>query len=119
MRYVCQEEGFGEAFVEFLDTGWTRADLRRLRDLDESSAWFGVLRQRVVALHLPVVGGEPLTDINALTPDVLDQMDIVVYNWFVATIIEAMRDVTHLGNAPWRRLSSMQEAASATNSPTP
>lgn len=115
MRYQCQEPGFEDAFLEIPETGWTRAHLRQLRELDESAAWFDTLRFHVTALHLPVVEGDAVTTPAGLVPEVLDRLDLVVYNWLIAAIVEAMRNVTHLGNAPWRRLSGTQETGVATN----
>jgi len=118
MRYECQEKGFEGAYLEFPDTGWTRAHMRDLRTLDESEAWFARLRSRLTEVHLPVVEGEPVTKAEQVTPEMLDRLDLVLYNWFASTIVEAMRDVTQLGNAPWRRLSAGSETSVATKPPT-
>jgi hypothetical protein len=121
MRYECQEPGFEGAFLEFSDRGWTRKDIALLRQLDESDAWFALLHSKLVGLYLPTVeGGEPngIRHPAELTAGALDWLDLVLYNWFVTALVEALRDVNSLGNAPWRRLSRAQEAAAATNSPT-
>lgn len=118
MRYECQEAGFEGAYLEFPDTGWTRAHLRGLRTLDESEAWFELLRSRLTGVSLPVVEGEPVTKAEQVTPAMLDRLDLVLYNWFASVVVEAMRDVTSLGNAPWRRLSSGSETSVATKPQT-
>lgn len=118
MRYECEEPGFEGAYLEMTDKGWTRKALNQLRTLDESDAWFGVLAQYVTAVHLPTLDGEPVQAAGQITPDALDRLDIVLYNWFVSALSEALADVTNLGNAPWRRLRERREAT-ATNSQTP
>jgi urease accessory protein UreF len=115
MRYECTEPGFEGAFLEFSAQGWTRKELHLLRTLEESDAWFALLRGKLTAYHLPTVTGGAL---EAFDSDGLDLLDLVLYNWFVTAVIEAVRDVTNLGNAPWRRLSAARETATATTSPT-
>lgn len=116
MRYECAEPGFEAAWIEIRETGWTRKAINQLRALDESDEWFALLRSHVTGLHLPAVEGDAVSDVADLTPDALDRLDLVLFNWFVSALIEALRDITQLGNAPWRRLSRQSETATATNS---
>lgn len=119
MRYACEEPGFEDAFLEISETGWTRKALRELGTLSESDEWFAALAGRLTAVHLPTLEGAPVTAPGQLTAAALDRLDVVLYNWFVAALLEALGDVTNLGNAPWRRLREKRAAAAATPPPTP
>lgn len=103
MKYECNEVGFEDAFIEFAETGWTRRTLREMRSLNESDAWFALLREKVTAVSLPTVEGEPIAKPEDLTPDALDRLDNQLYNWLTAVIVKAIREVAELGNAVWRR----------------
>lgn len=119
MRIACEEPGFEAAFLEFADSGWTRAHLAAVRDLNESEEWFANLRARLTGCFLPVVSGEPVTEPEGVTPALLDAMDLVLYNWFITAVIQAVQEVTRLGEAPWRRLRAAREATATETPPTP
>lgn len=116
MRYECTEDGFAGAFVEFTTAGWTRKDLRELRLLDEGDAWFALLQRKVTAVSLPVLSGEPIVKPSGLTPEALDRLDLVLYHWLTAQIVRALREVTELGNAVWRRQFASAVANDSTES---
>ena len=119
MRYTCEEPGFEDAFLEFSEVGWTRRALNSLRTLDDTEEYFAIVRSRLTAIQVPALEGDDLTAPEHLTPDALDRIDIVAYNWIITVIVRVIRDVTNLGEAPWRRLRASQgETAPATDSQT-
>lgn len=118
MRYTCEEPGFDGCFVEFTESGWTRRDQKAIRSLEESEEWFALLRTKVTGVHLVTVDGQAIDTPAGITPEMLDGMDVVLFNWFVGVIVLALGEVNSLGNAVWRRLFATPATTPAEAAPT-
>lgn len=113
MRIVCEEPGFDGAFIDIDTARWTRRDVEVLVRGATTDAWFAVLRRKITAVSLPALEGEPVTTPDQITSEAMDRLDHVLWNWFVAAVTSAGRELISLGNAPWRRLSPTPEANAA------
>jgi hypothetical protein len=113
MRIDCEEPGFESAYIDIETSRWTRPEVDVLTRGAATEKWFEVVRRKCKALSLPVLEGEPVTVPDQLTAAALDRLDYVLFNWVVAAVTKAGREVIHLGNAPWRRLSATPETDAA------
>jgi len=121
MRYECND--FPGAFVEFSQS-WTRGELKRAIDdkTTVAESWaIGV--SKVVALNIPTVDGEPLTDPSLLAKEydapVYDDIDMRLFRWLSAVMYKAAIDATRLGETLAVALWRGTETATTANPPTP
>jgi hypothetical protein len=114
MRVTCEEPGFETAYLEIETARWTRPEVDALVSGALTEKWFAVLQRKVTGVCLPTLEGEPVTIPGHLTPEALDRLDYVLWNWLVAAVTAVGRELISLGNAPWRRLSPTPEKATAT-----
>lgn len=113
MRLDCAEPGFETAYIEVDTAKWLRPEVNIMSQGATTDKWFALLRRKVTAVRLPVLEGEPITLPAHLTPEALDRVDYVLWNWFVWAVTQAAKEVIDLGNAPWRRSSSTPETNGA------
>lgn len=120
MRYECND--FPGAFVEF-SQAWTRGELKRAIDdkTTVAESWaIGV--SKVVALNIPTVDGEPLTDPALLAREyddaIYDDIDMRLFRWLSAVMFKAAIDATSLGETLAVALWRGTETATTANPPT-
>ena len=121
MRYECDD--FPGAFVEF-SQAWRRGELKRAIDdkTTVAESWaIGV--SKIVALNIPRIDAEPLTDPAQLPreydADIYDDIDMRLFRWLSAVMFKAAIDATSLGETLAVALWHGTETATTANPPTP
>ena len=108
MEYRCDVEGFEEAFV-ILDDVWSRGDVRQFWDTS-GEEHLDLILSKVRGCKLPLVDGSKITDPADLTSDILDEIDIRLWNWFTKQPAQHVMELQGLGEVLRRQLSDGIEA---------
>lgn len=123
-KYQPDDPAFAGDFIEFSDS-WSRrqvnetwASLPAVRTAEEGDeaedALLSKLRPKIIALHLTCVDAPPITDPADLTPRRTEMLDTRLYEWFAATWVMHLNELTELGNALGRRLSATSATSEST-----
>ena len=102
-EYKCDVDGFEKAFVIFNDV-WSRGDVRAFWDTGGEDH-LQLILSKVQGCRIPLVNGDVITDPADLTVDVLDDVDIRLWGWFVNQPTKHVAELQNLGEV-LRRLSS-------------
>jgi len=101
-RYECDDPQFAGNYIEYSDA-WSMREANSLSD--------GALAQmvtsaalKVVALHLDTTNGDPITEAQDFTSDMLEDVDLRLYYWVVGTFAKIPGDLGKLGEALRRTL---------------
>jgi len=94
IRIECSIEDFGDTWVEVSDK-WTRREYRDMLDA-EGDAWLDLFHAKVEACHIQT-DGEPITDPQELTEDMLDDVDMRVLGFLGGLFIDAAQALRSLG----------------------
>lgn len=99
-RYDCEHDEFSGAFVELSDV-WTRGEMRRFaNEQTDPDAYWQLIRNKITALSLPTVDGDTIDNPDLLTDeDVLDAIDVRLWQWFSYVPIKHVGDLRKLGEA--------------------
>ena len=96
----------GGSFVEY-DDRWTRGEVNAVFD-KKGTDFLELLREKIVSIQLN--GVQDITSADDLTEDRLDDVDWIVYQWFVDTPGAAVKEMQRLGEASRRALWGISEA---------
>lgn len=121
MRLQCDIPGLEHNFIEFSDA-WSRAE--RVQFGQFGDGWLALIASKTVAVHMDRPGKEPLTTLDNVTDEILDEVDWRVYRWFTFTPRAHIEGLDNLGEASRRRLLSKNGELSAapvndSRTPTP
>lgn len=112
-RYDCDIPGFEDAFVEMSDR-WTRGELRKFWEA-KGEKYLAMIGDKIVAIFLPLATGEAIDEPAGLVEEALDDIDIVLWQWFSNVPMAHISTLNTLGEAAGRRLFNISEQ---TNSET-
>ena len=104
MRYECSDPQFAGVFVEFSEA-WSRGEMRRFFDPKlPRDEWLALVASKIVALYLPRLYGEPLTNPADISQATTDDVDVRLWHWLNTAMTRAVGDVGTLGEALGRTL---------------
>lgn len=106
-RYDCDIPGFDDAFVEMSDR-WTRGELRRFWEA-KGAEYLTMVGDKITSLYLPTATGEAIDDPEKLTEDNLDDIDIILWQWFSNVPIAHIGTLNSLGETAGRRLFNISD----------
>lgn len=101
MRIECIIEEHTDVYIDVSET-WTRGEYRQLtmvNGLDEYLEWF---RRKVTGVRLTLADGTVITDPQAVTMALLDQMPLVLTGFVERALYQATGNLRSLGNASGR-----------------
>ena len=96
----------GGSFVEFSER-WTRKEVNRVFDKNDDD-YLGLLRSKIEGIRLD--GETDITSADDLTEERLDDVDWIVYQWFIDTPGACVKELQRLGEASRRALWGISEA---------
>jgi hypothetical protein len=113
-RYACKHDEFSGAYVELSDV-WTRGEMRKFaNEQTDPDAYWALIRSKITALSLPTVDGDTIDNPDMLTDeDVLDAIDVRLWQWFSYVPIKHVGDVRKLGEALGLELFSTSGAVTS------
>jgi len=118
MRVECTVVGYEDNYIDVADR-WTRSEYRALTaigNIDDYLVWF---HDKVTGCKLSVAD-EHVTDPQAVTVAVLDEMDLVLTGFVEQALFRACTNLRNLGNASGRvSFGTYGTATLARNSTTP
>ena len=99
-RYECEHKEFAGAYVELSDV-WTRGEMRRFAaEQTDPDAYWSLIRSKITSLSLPTVDGDVIDNPDMLTDeDVLDAVDVRLWQWFSYVPIKHVGELRKLGEA--------------------
>ena len=94
VRIECTAEGFEGTWVDVSER-WTRREFKEMLESD-GAEWLDTFHKKVTACNIET-GGEPITNPQSVTEDMLDDVDMQVLGFLGTVLLEAVAHLRSLG----------------------